>query len=38
MHPNPAFRRVDAEQSLNLVQARSFGILMAQGADGPLGF
>ena len=36
MHPNPAFRRVDAEQSLNLVRARSFGILIAQGAEGPL--
>lgn len=36
MHPNPAFRRVDAEQSLNLVRARSFGILVAQGAEGPL--
>jgi transcriptional regulator len=36
MHPNPAFRRVDADQSLNLVRARSFGILIAQGAEGPL--
>ena len=36
MHPNPAFRRVDAEQSLNLVRARSFGILIAQGTEGPL--
>ena len=36
MHPNPAFRRVDAAQSLALVRARSFGILVAQGAEGPL--
>lgn len=36
MHPNPAFRRVDAAQSLSLVRARSFGILVAQGAEGPL--
>ena len=36
MHPNPAFRRVDAAQSLALVRARSFGILLAQGAEGPL--
>jgi transcriptional regulator len=36
MHPNPAFRRVDARQSLDLVRARSFGILVAQSADGPL--
>jgi transcriptional regulator len=36
VHPNPAFRRVDAEQSLKLVRARSFGILIAQGAEGPL--
>jgi transcriptional regulator len=36
MHPNPAFRRVDTAQSLALVRARSFGILVAQGAEGPL--
>lgn len=36
MHPNPAFRRVDAAQSLALARARSFGILVAQGAEGPL--
>ncbi|MFM8754314.1 MAG: FMN-binding negative transcriptional regulator [Phenylobacterium sp.] len=36
MHPNPAFRRVDAAKSLELVRERSFGILIAQGADGPL--
>ena len=36
MHPNPAFRRVDAAQSLALVRARSFGILVAQGPEGPL--
>lgn len=36
MHPNPAFRRVNAAQSLAVVRARSFGILVAQGAEGPL--
>jgi transcriptional regulator len=36
MHPNPALRRVDAAQSLALVRDRSFGIIMAQGAEGPL--
>lgn len=36
MHPNSVFRRVDAAQSLALVQERSFGILCAQGTEGPL--
>jgi transcriptional regulator len=36
MHPNLAFRRVDAAQSLALVRARSFGILVAPGAERPL--
>ncbi len=36
MHPNPAFRRVDDATSLDLVRERSFGILIAQGAEGPL--
>lgn len=36
MHPNPAFRRVDDAKSLELVRERSFGILIAQGVDGPL--
>ncbi len=36
MHPNPAFRRVEAAQSLALVRDRSFGILVVQGPEGPL--
>ena len=36
MHRNPAFRRVDDARSLELVWERSFGILIAQGAEGPL--
>lgn len=36
MHPNPAFRSVDDAKSLALVRERSFGILIAQGVDGPL--
>jgi len=36
MHPNQAFRRVEAARSLDLVRERSFGILVAQGEDGPL--
>ena len=36
MHPNPAFRRVDAARSLALVGERSFGVLVAQGVEGPL--
>jgi transcriptional regulator len=36
MHPNPAFRRVEIAQSLELVRERSFGILCAQGPEGPL--
>lgn len=36
MHPNPAFRRGDDAKSLALVRERSFGILIAQGVDGPL--
>jgi transcriptional regulator len=36
MHPNPAFRGVEATQNLALLRARSFGILTAMGADAPL--
>jgi len=36
MHPNPAFRGVEAAQNLALLRARSFGILTAMGADAPL--
>lgn len=36
MHPNPAFRRVNDAKSLEFVRERSFGILIAQGAEGPL--
>lgn len=36
MHPNPAYRRVDDRRSLELVRERSFGILIAQGPEGPL--
>lgn len=36
MHPNPAFLHVDAARSLDLVRARSFGILTVGTADAPL--
>ncbi len=36
MHPNPAFRNVDAARSLALVRARSFGILTVGTPEGPL--
>ncbi len=36
MHPNPAFRRVAAEHSLDLIRARSFGILTVGASEGPL--
>lgn len=36
MHPNPAFRQTPRDANLAFSQARSFGILMVNGADGPL--
>jgi len=36
MHPNPAFRQTPAERNLAFAQARGFGILTVNGAEGPL--
>jgi transcriptional regulator len=36
MHPNPAFRQVDAAEALALAAARGFGQLSVNGADGPV--
>lgn len=36
MHPNPAFRQTPADESLAFARARGFGLLMLNGAAGPL--
>jgi len=36
LHTNPAFRTAGRAQSLAFARARGFGILMLNGADGPL--
>ncbi|MEM8596856.1 MAG: FMN-binding negative transcriptional regulator, partial [Pseudomonadota bacterium] len=36
MHPNPAFRSQETAEALIEARARGFGILTAQGPDGPL--
>ncbi len=36
MHTNPAFRTATAEENLAFARQRGFGILMLNGADGPL--
>ena len=36
MHPNPAFRGVEAEQNLAFARAEGFGVLTMAGAEGPL--
>ncbi|MDB5658898.1 MAG: FMN-binding negative transcriptional regulator [Cypionkella sp.] len=36
MHPNPAFRSTPLQDNLAFAQARGFGILSVNGADGPL--
>lgn len=36
MHPNPAFRQTPAADSLAFARARGFGLLMLNGAAGPL--
>ena len=36
MHPNPAFRNTPAEQNLAFARERGFGILSANGTDGPV--
>lgn len=36
MHPNPAFRKVPADESLAFARQRGFGTLCINGQDGPL--
>lgn len=36
MHPNPAFRGVEAARSLAFAREEAFGVLTTAGADGPL--
>jgi transcriptional regulator len=36
MHPNPAFRKVADEVTLDFVRARAFGVLAVNGEAGPL--
>ena len=36
MHPNPAFRKTSEEQNLAFASRRGFGVLILNGADGPL--
>ena len=36
MHPNPSFRKASDEQNLSFARKRGFGILAANGADGPV--
>ena len=36
MHPNPAFRQTPKEKNLAFACARGFGVLMVNGAEGPL--
>lgn len=36
MHPNPAFRQTERQANLAFARARGFGILLLNGADGPL--
>ena len=36
MHPNPAFRQSPRDENLAFAQARGFGLLTINGADGPL--
>lgn len=36
MHPNPAFRSTATEVNIAFARARGFGLLLLNGADGPL--
>jgi transcriptional regulator len=36
MHPNPAFRQEPRDRNLDFARSRGFGILSANGPDGPL--
>lgn len=36
MHPNPAFRKADAESNIAFARNRGFGLLTLNGPDGPL--
>jgi len=36
MHPNPIFHDADATRNLDYARARGFGVLAANGPDGPL--
>lgn len=36
MHPNPAFRKTDTARNLDFARARGFGVLCANGTDGPV--
>jgi transcriptional regulator len=36
MHPNPSFRKASGEQNLRFARKRGFGVLAANGADGPV--
>ena len=36
MHPNPAFRGVEAARSLDFAREEAFGVLTMAGAEGPL--
>ncbi len=36
MHPNPIFHDAEARQNLDFARVRGFGVLAANGADGPM--
>jgi transcriptional regulator len=36
MHPNPAYRQASPDRNLAFARLRGFGVLMLNGADGPL--
>jgi transcriptional regulator len=36
MHPNPIYRKTPEDRNLAFVRARGFGVLMVNGAEGPM--